>query len=143
MKLDKYEIRQNKFLFVVLCFVFLMGVICVSKITDLTVKTVEKEATVVKTYILKSRRGGFVYHSGGPHMNIEWIDASGEVQTEGSLFNKNGLVVGDTFTIQVDAKTQSRRIYGRTANIFMFGLGVLFCVSSYKLLKLIYGKKDY
>ncbi len=75
-------------------------------------------------------------------MNIEWIDASGEVQTEGELINKNGLVVGDTFTIQVDAKTQSRRISGRIANIFMFGLGVLFCVASYKLTKLIYGK-DY
>ncbi len=142
MKLDKYKIRQNKFLFVLLCFLFLTGVIFVGQITNLTVKTVEKEATVVKTYILKSRRGGFAFHIGGPHMNIEWIDASGEVQTEGELINKNGLVVGDTFTIQVDAKTQSRRISGRIANIFMFGLGVLFCVASYKLTKLIYGK-DY
>lgn len=143
MKLDKYKIRQGKFVFIVLCFMFLAGIVLMSRITDLAVKTVEKDATVVKTYVLSSSGGRSHWHksSGGPHMNIEWTDAGGEIQADESIFNKDGLKVGDTFTILVDAKTQSRRIYPTAGNIFCFVLGILFSVGSFMLIKLLYTRE--
>lgn len=50
MKLEKYKIQEKKFGFVVLCIMFLIGLVSMTKIADFMTETVEIEALVVHTY---------------------------------------------------------------------------------------------
>lgn len=139
MKLEKYKIQEGKIGFIILCIVFFIGLILITEITDLTTETVEIEAVVTHTW----ERGYYVItrKPRKPKMNIEWVDLNGEVQTEGSLANRKHLNVGDTCTISVDAKTQSRRVLPKAGCIFVSVLGVLSCIVSLKFLKLFYGRE--
>lgn len=74
-------------------------------------------------------------------MNLEWVDLNGEVQKEGSLANRAGLKVGDTCTILVDAKTQSRRVLSKSGSVFAFVLGIIICMISLKFTAFFYGKE--
>lgn len=132
MKLSKYKIKKNKFWFIILCVVFFAGIGCITKITDLMIETSEIEAKVVHTYVSHN-----VKHAshGKPKMNIEWVDRSGNQHVEGNLLNKNHLVVGDTYTILVDAKTHSRRILSKSGNIIMICSGIFLCIVCLGLVK--------
>ncbi len=144
MKLNKYKIQQHKISFVFFCAAFLVGLFFMTQLTDVLTRTVEIQAVVVKTYevphIGRIGHRGVVGHSGGPHMNIEWIDAEGEVQTEGSIFNEDGMAVGDTFTISVDARTRSRRIVSREGSLFISGLGLAICAFTLWIIRLLFGR---
>lgn len=141
MKLDKDKIRKGKFGFFILCLFFLLGIVFITKIVDAVTKTEEIEAVVVKEY--KTNASVHTHTSGGWRMNIEWEDLNGTVQTEGNIVNKDRLEVGDTYTILVDAKTQSRRVLSKAGSIMMFGIGVCFCLGSFALTKILYGRKYY
>lgn len=139
MKLEKYKIQEGKLGFICLCLLFFIGLILITKLTDLTTETVEIEAVVTNTW--ERRHSGFVREPIRPKMNIEWVDLNGEVQTEGGLANRRRLNTGDSFTISVDAKTQSRRVLSKAGCAFLFALGSFCCIVSLKLLKLFYGKE--
>ena len=139
MRLDKYRIQKGKIGFCILCIFFLMGIGCITKIADLFTKTEEIEAMVVNAYETSS--SVHTHNPGGWKMNIEWVDLNGNVQTEGNLRNKSGLEAGDTYTILVDAKTQSRRVLSKAGSIFMFVMGICVCGGSIILTKFCFGRE--
>ncbi len=134
MKLDKYKISKHKLLFFFLCFGLLISVSFMTKIFDLWTESVEIQAEVVKTF-----RSGGKAGTGGPKMNIEWVDLNGEVQKDGSLHNGYRLDVGDTYTIRVDAKTQSRRVLTPVGSIILSGMGLVSVIVLLWIMKAIYG----
>lgn len=141
MKLDRNKIQKNKFGLMMLCIIFCVGLLFITKITDLITEIVEMEAVVTHTYDGQYSAHSHLYTPTGSKMNIKWIDLNGEVHTEGNLANKEHLKVGDTCTISVDAKTQSRRVLSKSGCACMLTLGISFCVVSLKLLKLFYGRE--
>lgn len=136
MKLSKHKMKERKFCFILLGVIFLVGIALLTKISDIVTETREMEARVIRTYESHSGR----YSHGGPKMSIEWLGRNGEHHTEGNLANMNHLVVGDTYTILVDAKTQSRRVLSKSGSIFMFITGIFLCVVCLWLLKIFYSK---
>ncbi len=135
MKLDKYKILKHKLAFFFLCFGLLISLLFITKISDLWTESVEIQAEVVKTFRSSGAPG-----SGGPKMNIEWVDLDGEVQKEGSLYNGYRLEVGDTYTIRVDTKTQSRRVLEPAGSIVLSGIGLMGAILFLCLMKVNFGK---
>lgn len=136
MKLSKYKIKKRKCWFIILCILFLAGIGCITKIADCVTETQEIEARVIHTYEGHNSR----YSRKAPKMNIEWLDRNGNYHTEGNLANENHLVVGDTYTILVDAKTQSRRVLSKSGSIFMVISGIFLCVVCLWMVKIFYSK---
>ena len=124
MKLSKEKIKKRKAMFFFLCFGVLVSFIFIGKIFDLTTETTKINATVTKTYRTRVSRKG--HHVRRPKMNIKWEDAKGKVHTEGSLYNKTDLKVGDAYPIKVDAKTHSRIVPSKSGSIVMCLLGCCF-----------------
>jgi len=137
LKLDKYKIKSEKMGFLGLCFLLLIGLAFMLKITDLFAETVEIEAVVTDTY--EAHHNVHTHNPGGPKKDIEWVDLNGEIQTEGNISNREGLSEGDTYTISVDAETQSRRVSSRLGSVIQFVIGIICCVCSLKLMKLFFG----
>ncbi len=141
MKLDKYKVKKHIVLFFVLSFLFLTGIICSLKIFDCFIETDEIEAVVTHTF--ETNHNVHTHNPGGDKMNIEWVDLDGEVQTEGSILNREALSEGDTYTILVDAKTHSRRVTGKVGSVVLFVVGVICCGASIKLINIAFGRDDY
>lgn len=116
MKLDKNKIKENKFLFIITCFMLLIGIVLASYIFDFTKETVEIEAKVIHTWHSNGK-------SRGPKMNVEWFDLNGDRQVEGSLANRGYLEEGDTYLIRVDAETQSEMTLSKSRSLIMFAIG--------------------
>lgn len=74
-------------------------------------------------------------------MNIEWTDLEGNVQTEQNITGSSELEVGDAYSIQVDARTHSRRVPSKTGSIVLFSLGILFCVGSLLMMKVLHQRR--
>lgn len=137
MGYDKTKTHKLKIGLIIAVLVFIIGIIFMTKITDLFVGTDEIEAAVVETY--ETQSSIHTHNPGGWKMNIEWLDLEGTVHTEGNLANKDGLDVGDTCIISVDAKTHSRRVPSKVGSILMFVIGVCFCGGSLAYAKVVLG----
>lgn len=137
MKLDKYKIKKSKIGFLGICFFFAVGLLFVAKIFDFFTETVEIDAVVIHTY--ETRHNQTTHNPGGSEMNIEWTDLNGEIQKEGNISNKDNLSEGDSYTISVDAETQSRRVPSKTGSVILFVIGIVSCMVSLKMMQLFYG----
>lgn len=142
MGLDKNKIKKGKLGFFFVSLFMIMGIIFMLNIFDLFVESVEIDAVVSHTYETESHHVGKTHTNGGPKMNIEWIDLNGEVQTEGSLYNRDYLEEGDTFPILVDAETQSRRVLTKGGSIVCFILGILFFLGGFGIMRCAYWKEE-
>ena len=134
MRLDKNEIKKNKFGFTFLCFGLIVSLFFMLNIKDLFKESVEIEAIVTKTY--EDHRG---HGSPRPKMNIEWEDLNGDIQTEGSMHNEYRLSVGDTYPILVDTETHSEMVTSSTGSIVMFILGLLGLIFNLFAMNILYG----
>ena len=134
MRLDKYEIKKNKFGFTFICFGLIVSLLFMLNIQDLFTESVEIEAIVTKVY--KDHRG---HGKPKPKMNIEWEDLNGDIQTEGSMYNKYRLNVGDTYPILVDTETHSEMVTSSTGSIIMFILGLIGLIFNLFAMNILYG----
>lgn len=133
MKLDRGKISRDKLGFFFICLGLLCGVLFMTKIFDLNIETTEVQAVVTNTF-----KGSGRNSSRRPKMNVEWVDLNGEVQTEGSLWNRFGLEEGDYYTIIVDAETQSRMVLTPAGSITMFVLGLLCNIICIVIMRVFY-----
>ena len=134
MRLDRNEIKKNKFGFTFICFGLIISIMIMLNINNLFTESEEIEAIVTKVY--KDHRG---HGKPRPKMNIEWVDLNGDIQTEGSMYNKYRLSVGDTYIILVDKETHSEMTTSPTGSIVMFIIGLLGLIFNLFAMNILYG----
>lgn len=134
MRLNKDKIKKNKLGFFFICFGLFASLMFMTKIFDLWTESVEIQAEVVKTFRVFGKHTRFFRN-----VNIEWTDLNGEIQKEGSLHDRYRLEVGDTYTIRVDAETQSRTVLTAAGSIIFFVVGLISGIGLLWIMKVFFG----